>query len=215
MNSKIYNGNVQPNPKEFKIQVDDEGTIRTWNGTEWIEATAGEGGSGSGNSEDFLYIRIPSFAYGFYTDIDVLNNKIVYYKQLADGVEATYETPDEFLDAHGTNTLATIPNMINWDDKYALIYLVNLNYQSPVAAYHFDILSNKDVRVILADTNEEVYSDRWDPLLQNNQKCIYSDGDDLNSQNNIDIVDSIYIVDADGNKLFTFKKWNRYASVEE
>lgn len=45
MNSKIYNGNVQPNPKEFKIWVDDEGTIRTWNGTEWIENTAGDGGS--------------------------------------------------------------------------------------------------------------------------------------------------------------------------
>ena len=171
--------------------------------------------SDGGNSEDFLYIRIPSFEYGFYTDIDILNNKIIYYKQLDDEVVTTYETPDEFLNAHGTNTLATIPNIINWDDKYAMMYLINLNYQSPVAAYHFNILSNKDVRVILADTNEEVYWDRWDPLLQNNQKYIYSNGDDLNSQNNIDIVDSIYIVDVDGNKLFTFKKLNRYASVEE
>ena len=40
MNAKIYKGNIQPNPKEFKIWVNDEGTIRTWNGTEWIEATA-------------------------------------------------------------------------------------------------------------------------------------------------------------------------------
>lgn len=53
MNSKIYNGNVQPNPKEFKIWVDDEGTIRTWNGTEWIEATSG-GGSGSGSCDDSM-----------------------------------------------------------------------------------------------------------------------------------------------------------------
>lgn len=51
MNSKIYNGNVQPNPKEFKIWVDDEGTIRTWNGTEWIEAASG-GGSGSDSGEE-------------------------------------------------------------------------------------------------------------------------------------------------------------------
>ena len=40
MNAKIYKGNVQPNPKEFKRWVNDEGTIRTWNGTEWVEATA-------------------------------------------------------------------------------------------------------------------------------------------------------------------------------
>lgn len=53
MNSKIYNGNVQPNPKEFKIWVDDEGTIKTWNGTEWIEATAG-GDSGSGSGSKYL-----------------------------------------------------------------------------------------------------------------------------------------------------------------
>lgn len=37
MNAKIYNGNVQPNHKEYKIWVNDEGIIKTWNGTEWIE----------------------------------------------------------------------------------------------------------------------------------------------------------------------------------
>lgn len=186
------------------------------NGTDGIiRKTAGEGGSGSGNSEDFLYIRIPSFGYGFYTEIDVLNNKIIYYKQLDDEVVTTYETPDEFLNAHGTNTLATIPNIINWDDKYAMMYLINLNYWSPVTEYRFNIISNKDVKVILADTNEECYTERWDPLLYNNQKYIYSEGDQLNSQNSVDIVDSTYIVDADGNKLFTFKKWNTYVPVEE
>ena len=65
MNSKIYNGNVQPNPKEFKIWVDDEGTIRTWNGTEWIEAASG-GGSGNGSGEsnvskiEFIDLGLPS-----------------------------------------------------------------------------------------------------------------------------------------------------------
>ena len=52
MNAKIYNGNVQPNPKEFKIWVNDEGIIKTWNGTEWIEQSGGSGesgGSGSGS----------------------------------------------------------------------------------------------------------------------------------------------------------------------
>lgn len=54
MNAKIYNGNVQPNHKEYKIWVNDEGIIKTWNGTEWVEQSGdnGEsGGSGSGNSE--------------------------------------------------------------------------------------------------------------------------------------------------------------------
>ena len=37
MNAKIYNGNIQPNHKEYKIWVNDEGIIKTWNGTEWVE----------------------------------------------------------------------------------------------------------------------------------------------------------------------------------
>lgn len=32
MNTKLYIGNVQPNPKEFKVWVTDEGIIKTWNG---------------------------------------------------------------------------------------------------------------------------------------------------------------------------------------
>lgn len=54
MNAKIYNGNVQPNHKEYKIWVNDEGVIKTWNGTEWIEQSGGSGesgGSGSGSGE--------------------------------------------------------------------------------------------------------------------------------------------------------------------
>lgn len=55
MNAKIYNGNVQPNPKEFKIWINDEGLIKTWNGTEWIEATTSSGGSGSGEASTIEY----------------------------------------------------------------------------------------------------------------------------------------------------------------
>ena len=97
------------------------------NGAEgMIRKTAASSGD-SGNSEDFLYIRIPSYTYGFYTDIDVLNNKIMYYKQL-DGVVTTYETLDEFVNAHGTYTLATVISSVNWNDKYASLILINLNY---------------------------------------------------------------------------------------
>lgn len=35
MNAKIYTGNIQPNPKEYKVWVNDEGTIQTWDGKEW------------------------------------------------------------------------------------------------------------------------------------------------------------------------------------
>ena len=56
MNAKIYNGNVQPNHKEYKIWVNDEGIIKTWNGTEWIEQSGGgeSGGSGSGSGLKYL-----------------------------------------------------------------------------------------------------------------------------------------------------------------
>lgn len=51
MNSKVYIGNIQPNPKEFKIWVNDEGVIRTFDGDKWNKV---EGGSsnGDGGSED-------------------------------------------------------------------------------------------------------------------------------------------------------------------
>ena len=57
MNAKIYNGNVQPNPKEFKIWVNDEGVIKTWNGTEWIEQSGGSG-SGNGDGVTMEYFKI-------------------------------------------------------------------------------------------------------------------------------------------------------------
>ena len=46
MSAKIYTGNVQPNHKEFKIWVNDEGLIKTWDGQKWIEC------SGGGSSDD-------------------------------------------------------------------------------------------------------------------------------------------------------------------
>ena len=69
MNAKIYNGNVQPNPKEFKIWVNDEGIIKTWNGTEWIEQSGGSGesggsGSGSGNGVEYTYLDLRGLDIG-------------------------------------------------------------------------------------------------------------------------------------------------------
>lgn len=78
MNAKIYNGNVQPNPKEYKIWVNDEGTIKTWNGTEWIENTAGGGGSGSGSSDGvkWEYYKIDRNDASY--DSDVMGNVFSY-----------------------------------------------------------------------------------------------------------------------------------------
>ena len=67
MNAKIYNGNVQPNHKEYKIWVNDEGIIKTWNGTEWIEQSgassdgseeSGGSGSGSGEASSIEYLDV-------------------------------------------------------------------------------------------------------------------------------------------------------------
>ena len=74
MNSKIYDGNVQPNPKEFKIWVDGEGTIRTWNGTEWIES-ASSGGSGGGEASTMEYYRID---WNYYNDITGTDDYIAF-----------------------------------------------------------------------------------------------------------------------------------------
>ena len=57
MNAKIYNGNVQPNPKEYKIWVNDEGIIKTWNSTEWIEQSGGSGESG-GDVSSIEYLDV-------------------------------------------------------------------------------------------------------------------------------------------------------------
>lgn len=59
MNAKIYNGNVQPNHKEYKIWVNDEGIIKTWNGTEWVEQSGGsDSGSGNESGDQFSYYRV-------------------------------------------------------------------------------------------------------------------------------------------------------------
>ena len=40
MSSKVYVGDVQPNHKEFKIWVANDGTVKTFNGTKWQQLGA-------------------------------------------------------------------------------------------------------------------------------------------------------------------------------
>ena len=72
MNAKIYNGNVQPNHKEYKIWVNDEGTIKTWNGTEWIEQSGGSG-NGSSNDIEYTYLDLRDYNLGENNNLYLLN----------------------------------------------------------------------------------------------------------------------------------------------
>ncbi len=112
MNAKIYNGNVQPNPKEFKIWVNDEGTIKTWNGTKWVESVSS---SGSGSEEveaNAEYYRIDwdkAKELGYdENDTNILNftgefNTVIkstrYVKQNAYDGEIIYIGPSGLCDA--------------------------------------------------------------------------------------------------------------------
>ena len=96
MNAKIYNGNIQPNPKEFKIWVNDEGLIKTWNGTEWVEqsgASSGDGdSSGSGSGVEYTYLDLRGFDIG--KNYDFLNiipfASFVNYKGVIAGQDVHY-----------------------------------------------------------------------------------------------------------------------------
>lgn len=55
MNAKIYTGNIQPNPKEYKVWVNDEGVIKTWNG-EGYKPIEGDSDGNDSNDDDFIYI---------------------------------------------------------------------------------------------------------------------------------------------------------------
>ena len=87
MNAKIYNGNVQPNPKEFKVWVNDEGLIKTWNGTEWIETASsdsGSGGSGESGGDDssIEYLDVNGF------DITDKNSKYAFLVMYSNSIKA-------------------------------------------------------------------------------------------------------------------------------
>ena len=56
MNAKIYNGNIQPNHKEYKIWVNNEGIIKTWNGTKWV-GQIGTSDDNEGGSADEVGLR--------------------------------------------------------------------------------------------------------------------------------------------------------------
>lgn len=103
MNAKIYNGNVQPNHKEYKIWVNDEGIIKTWNGTEWIEQSGTSGGSGNGSGESFVweYYKINDINTG-------LGQQSVYYctyiHRMIDGDPSSEIT----MGSAGLNNVSTV-----------------------------------------------------------------------------------------------------------
>lgn len=78
MNAKIYNGNVQPNHKEYKIWVNNEGVIKTWNGTEWIEQSGESGGTSSKYTPKYYDVsKLPDEFYeqlGFASSVKLMSD---------------------------------------------------------------------------------------------------------------------------------------------
>lgn len=114
MNAKIYNGNVQPNPKEYKIWVNDEGIIKTWNGTEWIEQSGGSGESGGGEDSTVEYLDVSGLntnikraflEFSFYVKVSVDGNTSIGFGTMTD----IRSVPDNII-ALGVDTNANIVN---------------------------------------------------------------------------------------------------------
>ena len=56
MNAKIYTGNIQPNPKEYKVWVNDEGTIQTWDGKEWNQTS--DSSTNTNEEDPWMYFDV-------------------------------------------------------------------------------------------------------------------------------------------------------------
>lgn len=95
MNAKIYTGNIQPNPKEYKIWVNDEGVIKTWNGTEWIEQSGESGGTASKYAPRYFTIDWDKADIGWRPLLgflnDEINNEIYMYLSFAASVKIVFE----------------------------------------------------------------------------------------------------------------------------
>ena len=148
MNAKIYNGNIQPNHKEYKIWVDDDGIIKTWNGTEWVEQSGtgddneGSGGSGSeANDADSLCIAIYDPQFKLSAVVDIFTQTVTYYKnsllELKNGkyeyVEHTAITENEYRDLvneYNVSSFNNIENNIIKVNGYVLITILGI-YSTP------------------------------------------------------------------------------------
>ena len=122
MNANIYTGNVQPNHKEFKIWVNDEGVIKTWNGTEWIEY-----GGGSSSDDKLIYYELNdgykmnnmlSRAMRFHASVKSLIDGKYWFGSLA-GTDK-----DGFSGEYPVTAIAFLPLDVDIDenDREAIIY---------------------------------------------------------------------------------------------
>lgn len=110
MNAKIYNGNVQPNPKEFKVWVNDEGLIKTWNGTEWVEQSGGSGesgGSGNGSGD------ISTIEYLDVSGLDKTDSSIKLMIQLSISVKVSTEYGNMIAPLAYTTVFKDLDTMIH------------------------------------------------------------------------------------------------------
>ena len=115
MNAKIYTGNVQPNHKEFKIWVNDEGLIKTWNGQKWVECSGG-----SSSDDKIIYYELHD---GYIRDniYDYLDGALASIKTLVFGKYCfgywANTDKDDFSGNYPLKAVAFLPMDIDFDEE--------------------------------------------------------------------------------------------------
>lgn len=123
MNAKLYIGNVQPNPKEFKVWVTDEGVIKTWNGQKWVEQSNGGDDSTGGATKPRWtgHADVEGLKAIGWTDED-----IAYYQE--NGVnwneedDQYHKVPEDNIALYG---VLTADNISTYKDK--IVYLPKID----------------------------------------------------------------------------------------
>ena len=166
MNAKIYNGNVQPNHKEYKMWVNDEGVIKTWNGTEWIEQSGSGSGSGNSNVVNIEYYKInrdsDSFDETAFSDIIIAccayrkNNEVITgspSNNYFEGIDycAGIAMPDRLYN-YSTDNYQLVGGYDSWlENLYAMVSFygetADYSFLEPITKEEFYNLDNNNVPV--------------------------------------------------------------------
>ena len=132
MNAKMYNGNIQPNHKEYKIWVNDEGIIKTWNGTKWVEqiGTGDDNGGGETSKPRWTgHADVEGLKAIGWTDED-----IAYYQE--NGVnwneedDKYHKVPEDNIALYGvltTDNISAYTNIIVYLPKIDTSSVTNMN----------------------------------------------------------------------------------------
>lgn len=133
MNAKIYTGNIQPNPKEYKVWVNDEGVIKTWNGEGYKPI---EGDGGGSNDDDFIYIDGNKLTPLDENGINIVEMLGLYFLQMNEG--GTLPFPTFWAKEIGSGIDAIMPLTYylggSGFGEYERVYAVTKRIQFPLTA---------------------------------------------------------------------------------